>query len=258
MVEGWPWEDESQSRLQGGEGYQGSVVVSTVEKLSWGRKQRLGAGQKAKASSGRGLHSRCGRGGEETVGDGGCSHSEPPHAATMGPPACHRRHHTPVSHPAAHTGERRPLPRLAPHLPRGPLSTDGVVASQVWPAWAWRRGGTEWGRGQLLPSPRGIVVLAFSPDSPTGSLAHSQILGALLCDMPSGQGSLAVQWLGLGASICRVWGSIPGQETKTLKAKLCVGQIKTNTSGQGEKKVQVGELAFGTTFTLGLGMTSHR
>lgn len=49
---------------------------------------------------------------------GGCSHSEPPHAAAMGPPACHRRHHTPVSHPAAHTGERWPLPRLAPHLPR--------------------------------------------------------------------------------------------------------------------------------------------
>ena len=63
-------------------------------------------------------------------------------------------------------------------------------------------------------SPRGIVVLAFSPDSPTGSwpmafspdsptgsLAHSQILGALWVIYQVGRGSLAVQWLGLGAFI---------------------------------------------------------
>lgn len=59
-------------------------------------------------------------------------------------------------------------------------------------------------------SPRGIVVLAFSPDSPTGSLAHSQILGVLCVIFQVGRGSLAVQWLGLGAFIA-VWGSIPVQ-----------------------------------------------
>ena len=43
--------------------------------------------------------------------------------------------------------------------------------------------------------------MAFSPDSPTGSLAHSPILGALWVIYQVGRGSLAVQWLGLGAFI---------------------------------------------------------
>ena len=124
-----------------GEGYKGSVsVVNTVEKLSWGWK-RGGQGQGRNQRQAVGVvytRVRCARGGD--AGGGSRSHCELRHLAGTEPPACHWRHRTPVSRPAAHTGERRLLPGLAPNLRRA-LSTDqdSVVASQVWPAWAWRR-----------------------------------------------------------------------------------------------------------------------
>ena len=104
--------------------------------------------------------------------------------------------------------------------------------------------------------PRGTVVLAFSPDSPTGSLAHSQILGVLCVICQVGRGSLTVQWLGLGASIAVSGVQSLVRETKTPNAKLCVGQINEYIRS-GEKKVKWENL-LGTTFTLGLGMTSHQ
>lgn len=202
-------------------------------------------------------HVRCRRGGERRRlrGGGSRSHSELHHTAGTEPPACLWYHRAPVSHPATHwRGTAPPWVGSQPapgHCP--PTRTVWLHLKCGQPG--HRGGGIEWGRGQLLV-PEALLFWLFLLTPPQGPGPWRQILGVLCVKCQVGRSSLAVQGLGLGVFIAVSGVQSRVGETKSPKAKLCLGQINEYIR-LGEKKVKCKNL-LSTTFSLGLGMASHQ